>query len=468
MEPSIFVEAKSNLMEATISKEYIKAVRDAIDSGDYDFLNGELENLHESDVTFLLEHLNREEALTLFKQVSSQRAGEILVGLNEDLRKNLISDLSPENIVEDIIHQMSSDDAADFVNELPGSKQEAVLDQLTGSLNRFDQQIIKLIQYEPDTAGGLMATELIRVNAHRTVFECQEEIRKQADRVEDIYAVFVVDNQNQLKGFIPLKRLILSNPDAKAGDIYEEELLYVEGNTSGEEVANIMQKYDLVALPVVNKKGQLIGRITIDDVVDFIKEEAEEDYQLMSGISEDVAYSDRIWVLSRARLPWLLLGLVGGIANAKIISTSEGVITMHPEMAFFMPLIAAMGGNTGIQASAIVVQGLASNTLASSSFFTKLLKELSVSLINGLLCAVVLLGYGLLFTDSFQLSLTISMALFSVIIVASFVGVTIPLILDRFRVDPALATGPFITTTNDLVGMAIYFFVGRLMFSLPL
>lgn len=452
-------------MEETLDKTYLEELKKAIQADDQAYIKNELEGLYLVDIAQILRTFDKEDGQYLFHLLDYSKAGEVLVELGEKQRDSLLTGIAPEVIISDYIHQMNSDDAADFINELPGDTREAIVDHLTKSEDPADRQLLTLLAYDPETAGGLMATELIRVNMNWQVSECQEQIRKQAEKIESIYRVFVEDNRRRLKGYVSLTDLILSKPDTLVKDVYNENIVSVGGESSAEHVANIMRKYDLVALPVVNKAGILMGRITIDDVVDVIKEEAEEDYQLMSGISEDVQYSDRIWVLSRARLPWLLLGLIGGLASAKVISLNEGALEIHPQMAFFIPLIAAMGGNAGIQASAIVVQGLASKTLEAGSLFSKILKEFSVALLNGLLCAGALLGLSLLFYEGVQIGITVSLALLTVIIVASILGAMIPLLLHRLNIDPALATGPFITTTNDLVGLGIYFLIARFIFS---
>ncbi len=453
-------------MEAALDKSYIEKLQSAIREGDHTYLDEQLKNLYAVDIAQAIQSLEPSEAQYLFQTLTRYRGGEVLVELDEEVRKAILADFTPQQIVDDYIKQMDSDDAADFINSFPESSRDGVIDYLSKSSNHSERAILSLLAYDPETAGGLMATELIRVNHNWSVAQCQTAIRNQAKEIENIYTVFVEDDNRRLMGYVSLPSLILSEPESKIYGIYNETLVSVNGDTQAEEVANVMQKYDLVALPVVNSHNVLIGRITIDDVVDFIKGEAEEDYQLASGIAEDVGYSDRIWVLSRARLPWLLLGLLGGVSSAKVISLNEGALEIYPQMAFFIPLIAAMGGNAGIQSSAIIVQGLASKTL-TSSYFTKVMKELAVSLMNGILCASVLLGYSLLVSQGIQLAFTVSLSLLVVIVVASFLGVSIPLLMDRLNIDPALATGPFITTTNDLIGLAVYFLIGRLIYSIP-
>ena len=308
-----------------------------------------------------------------------------------------------------------------------------------------------------------MAKELVSVYAFETVSQCIEEIRKQADNVDVMYAVYVVDNNERLIGMLSLKKLIISHPLARIEEIYDPNLQFVKTSTTSEEVAEFMQKYDLVVLPVVDQFGRLVGRITIDDVVDVIREAADENIQRMSGISDDVDTNDRLWRLSRARIPWLLVGMCGGIVGSRIIGTYEESIKIHPEMAYFIPLIGAMGGNVGVQSSAIIVQGLANNTLLGDAIGPKLLKELGVGLINGFICSSLIWGYAYLIED-WQLAATVSMALFTVILCASFLGTFVPLTMNRFKINPALATGPFVTTLNDIIGITIYFLMGHLLY----
>ncbi|MEA1896300.1 MAG: magnesium transporter, partial [Bacteroidota bacterium] len=320
--------------------------------------------------------------------------------------------------------------------------------------------------YDEDSAGGLMAKELIKVNENWTLNTCLIEMRKQVDKIDEVYYVYVVDDDEKLKGTVSLKKMLLSDNRKKIKDIANTEIISVKTETPSEEVANIMDKYDLVALPVIDSLGRLLGRITIDDVVDVIKEEAEKDYQMASGILEDIESSDSIWLLTRARIPWLLIGLIGGVLVAKVIGIYEFDLGTYPEMAFFIPLIAAMGGNVGVQSSAIIVQGLANNTLGIGTTYNRLLKELSVATINGLVLSALIFVYNYFTSPEFALTLTVSIALFSVIIFASLFGTFIPLFLDKVKIDPALATGPFITTLNDIMGLFLYLMLGRILYGI--
>ncbi|MBC8342520.1 MAG: magnesium transporter [Bacteroidetes bacterium] len=450
-----------------INKEYIDHICELLESKQASSILKLLEEFHPADIAKIIEDLNTKEANGLFTLLDDETASDVLVELDEDIQQKLLQDIPATEIYEKFLEPMESDDAADIINELPEDVKEKVVNILSESKEEEAQDVIELLDYPEDTAGGLMAKERIQVNINENVSKCIARIQEAKEELDDIYAVYVVDEEEKLKGIIPLQNLVLYSPKTKIIDFFESEIISVDTYTQAEEVARIMKRYDLVVLPVVDSDGILVGRITIDDVVDFITEEAEEDYQLASGISEDVDPTDKIWVLSRARLPWLLLGLVGGVAASKVIGQHEASIKIYPEMAFFIPIITAMAGNAGIQSSAIVVQALAGNTLGESSFFAKIFKEFTVSFINGMICSVILLAYGIFFTDMLQTALTISISLLAVIILASTLGLAIPLLLQRIKIDPALATGPFITTTNDLIGLAVYFYIGHMMYNIP-
>lgn len=449
-------------MQFELTKKYLADLRIAIEGSNTTFLSQEMEKLHEADIADILDELNMSEAKFLFSFIEEEKAADVMVELEDDVREKFLAALSSKEIADQVIDNIESDDAADVIAELPEKIKEEVISQIEDPEQASD--IVDLLKYEEGTAGGLMAKELIAVNQNWTVMKCLREMRKQAEQMEDVYAVYVVDNNNMLLGLLSLNKMLVAPTNSIIDDIFDKEVTSVHTDTSSEEVANIMDKYGLVILPVVDEDGKLQGRITIDDVVEIIKEEAEKDYQMASGITEDVESSDKVWILSRARLPWLLIGLIGGIFGAKVIGLYEHDIKIYPEMAFFIPLIAAMGGNVGVQSSAIIVQGLANNTLGMESIFTKLVKEFGVALINGIICSVLILGYNLFFSDSMALSMTVSVALLSVVIFAGLFGTLVPLLLDRYNIDAALATGPFITTINDILGLAVYFLIGRLMY----
>jgi magnesium transporter len=449
-------------MQFELTTEYLNTLRSAIEEHKDAYLTEQLNEYYAADIAEIFDKLSFEEAKYLYDLMPEESTADVLLELDEDMREQLLASLSTKEIAEQL-DNMDSDDAADVINELPEEIQDEVLSQLEDIEQASD--IADLLNYEEGTAGSLMAKELVSVYAHETVTACIEQIRQQTDSVNVMYAVYVVDDKERLIGMLSLKKLVISAPSALINDIFDSEIISVKTNTDTGEISDIMRKYDLVVLPVVDTLGRLVGRITIDDVVDVIREEAEKDIQRMSGISDDVDSSDKIWRLSRARIPWLLVGMCGGIIGSRIISSYEGQIQIHPEMAFFIPLIGAMGGNVGVQSSAIIVQGLANNTLRDEKLVPKLMKELGVGLINGLICSSLIFGYNLLISDSFQLASVVSIALITVILFASFLGTFVPLTLYRFKINPALATGPFVTTLNDILGITIYFLIGRMLYN---
>jgi magnesium transporter len=424
-----------------------------------------LEELHPADIAEILDELDDDDSLFVYKLLDKEKAADVFIELSEDARENLAQKLSAREIAEEVIDRLDSDDAADFMNELPEAFKEQIISHIEDQNVASD--LIDLLTYEEGTAGALMAKELIRVNQNWSVATCLREMRRQAEDIDNIYTIYVVDDKGVLIGTLSLKKLLLSAASTRSliRELYDQKDLHtVQPFDAAEDVANIMEKYDLVVLPVVNESGILLGRITIDDVVDLIRKEAEKDYQMASGLSEDVEESDSSWLIIRARLPWLIIGLFGGILGASVINLYEEDISFYPEMAFFIPMIAAMGGNVGVQSAAIIVQGLANQSISLSSTSQKLIKELGIAAINGLILAAMVLIYNLSFLDSLALSYAVSISMLAVIIVASLFGTMIPLLLDRFKIDPALATGPFITTINDIIGLFIYFMVGRLMY----
>jgi magnesium transporter len=450
------------IMQFELTSEILDSLKEAIETKDTSFLKEMLHELYAPDIGVIFKQLNSSEAAYIYELLDDETAPNVLLELDDDKREELLNTFSSKQIAEQL-EDMDSDDAADVISELPEERQEEVLSHIEDIDQASD--IAELINYDEGTAGSLMAKELVSVYAFETVSQCIEEIRQQAEDVDVMYAVYVLDNNDRLIGMLSLKKLIISHPLARIEEIYEPDIQFVKTNTASEEVAEFMQKYDLVVLPVVDQLGRLVGRITIDDVMDVIKENAEENIQRMSGISDDVDSNDKLWRLSRARIPWLLVGMCGGIVGSRIIGTYEEHIKIHPEMAFFIPLIGATGGNVGVQSSAIIVQGLANNTLLGNKIGPKLLKELGVGLINGAICSSLIWSYAFLIED-WKLAATVSVALFTVVLCASFLGTFVPLTMNRFKINPALATGPFVTTLNDIIGISIYFLTGRILYSM--
>ena len=449
-------------MKFELTKDFISELNERIENKDQKSIITMIKDCHPADIAEILDELEFENTCFLFELLEDNIAADVLVELEDDLREELLKIHSPKEIAEEFVDNMDSDDAADIISELPENKKQEVLSHLEDQDLASD--IVDLLNYDEDTAGGLMAKELIKVNSNWSVMRCVKEMRRQAEDVELVYTIYVVDDDNVLLGTLSLKRLLLTNSKAIISNIMKEDIIKVSATMNQEEVANTMNKYDLIVLPVVNGLNQLIGRITADDVMDIMKEEAEKDYQMASGISEDVESSDTIWEITRARLPWLLIGMIGGLFGAKVIGIFD--IEKNYQMAFFIPLIAAMGGNVGVQSAAIVVQSLAGGTNTLGNISQRLIKELGVALVNGIICSSIILLAAYLLGYSILLSITVSIALLSVIIFAALFGTFIPLTLDKYKIDPALATGPFITTINDVLGLFIYFLIGQLILSI--
>lgn len=443
-----------------LTKEFRDRFQLALDERDAQFIKNNLEGVNAADITSLLYEFNSEESKYVLDLLDVEIRAEIITDLDSDARKSFLKIYDPAELIA-IVDRLDSDDAADILNELPIKLREEVLAGLDSLLK---SQVIDLLRYDENVAGGLMAKELIKARVNWTVVECIDEIRKQVENVSKFYAVYVVDENNKLLGRVPLQKLILTDSNTKVADIYDPEIISVETYMEDSEVASIMRKYDLEAVPVVNVYGQLVGRITIDDVVDVITEQAEEERQLMSGISEDVEEDDSIWRLTRARLPWLVIGILGGLISVQFIGIFEGDILKVTAIAFFIPLIQATGGNVGIQSSSIVVQSLANPGFVQEGLWKRLTKVFVVALLNGLLLALIVLTANLMFAKgSDSLSIVVSIALFTVVLAASLIGTLTPLVLNHFGFNPALASGPFITTINDLLGLGIYFLTIHLM-----
>ncbi len=451
-------------MSIELTRKYLNELRSIIELKDDDAVLNMMEDLHPADIAEIYDGLSVEEATYLYLLLDPEKASDVLVELEEDDREAFLKSLPSDVIASQFIDHMESDDAADVIGDLTEEKKQEVLLHI----DDVEQAgaILDLLGYDEDTAGGLMAKELILVNENWGVATCIREMRKQAENLDEIYYIYVVNDDNVLLGILSLKALLLASASTKVKDIYNAEIRSVRTDADSEEVARIMEKYDLIVLPVTDSIGRLMGRITIDDVVDVIRDEAEKDYQMASGISADVETTDSAARLSRARLPWLIIGLLGGVIVAAVIGHFEDDIQINPEMAFFIPLIAAMAGNVGIQSSAIIVQGIASNSLGLESTTRKLMKELLVALINGLILAGILFLYNFFVSENLALTFTVSSSLFVVIIFAAIFGTLIPLLLHRVKIDPALATGPFITTMNDIMGLFIYFLMGRILYGI--
>ena len=442
-----------------LTDELISKILDFINSSDDNSILETLSNYHHADIAEIIEELNSEEATYIIKLLDSEKTSDILIELDDDYREKILKNLSIKEIAEEV-EELDSDDATDIISELPEEKQKKVISKIIDAEHKAD--IKELLKYDEDSAGGLMAKELIKVNENWTVTRCVKEMRSQASEVTRVHSVYVVDNDDILLGRLSLKDLLVANPKTKIKSIYKKNVDHVYDTDSAESVASTMQKYDLGAIPVVNKKKKLLGRITIDDIVDLIKEEAEEDYQLAAGILQDVDVDDTIFELTKARLPWLIVGLIGGIGAAFVMVGFDEILIQNEILFYFTPLIAAMAGNVGVQSSAIIVQGLANDDIRGS-INNRLFKETLLSILNGIILAILLFLFIYFWKGDTNIALALSVALVAVVIVAGIIGTFIPLFLNKRGIDPAIATGPFITTSNDIFGILIYFMVAKLI-----
>ncbi|MFN3907683.1 MAG: magnesium transporter [Flavobacterium sp.] len=447
-------------MEFKINHELIAQIQKLIAENHEKELITLFEEFHYADIAEIMEELEIHEASFIFNLLDSDKTAEILLELEEETRNKILKRLTPKEIAEELV-ELSTDDAADIIAELPVERKNQVISEMEDVEHAKD--IVELLRYDEDTAGGLMAKELVKVNENWNVLTCVKEMRTQAENVVRVHSIYVVDDENRLKGRLSLKDLLTTSTKTPIKDIYIPRVDYVNVDTKDVEVARIMQKYDLEAIPVVDELGRLVGRVTIDDIVDVIKEEADKDYQLAAGISQDVEADDSIFQLTRARLPWLVLALFGGLIAVEVSSSFQSAMDQYKVLYFFTPLIAAMAGNVGVQSSAIIVQGLANNTLGGT-LWQRLMKEVSLSLLNGLLLALLLLiGSHFVVGVEYIIGITVAISLVTVIVIASLIGTFVPITLNKYGIDPALATGPFITTSNDIFGIFIYFTIARII-----
>lgn len=446
-----------------LTRDFIDQLKELIGKQDDGALRKILQELHPADIAEVYDGLSLDEAKYLYFLLDDDKAADVLIELEEGDRTRFLESLPSEVIARRLIDKMDSDDAADVIAEFDSERQQEVLSYVEDVNMAGD--IADLLSYDEDSAGGLMAKELIKVKENWSIPTCLRSMRRQAEEVDKVYYVYVVDSDGVLKGTLSLKKMLLSPATTRIVDIYNADVISVRVDVHSEEVSNIMDKYDLVALPVVDAVGRLMGRITIDDVVDVMREEAERDYAMASGITGDVESSDSVWLLTRARIPWLFIGLLGGLLGSRVVGSFEGVLDIYPQLAFFMPLIAAMGGNVGIQSSAIVVQSLAAGSMGFDSPIRKLVKEFLVALLNASALSLLAFGYNMLIGSHEALTFTVSGAMFAVVVFASLFGAMIPLLLDKMKIDPALATGPFVTTLNDIIGMAIYLAIGTFFYA---
>uniref|UniRef100_UPI004048C5B5 magnesium transporter n=1 Tax=Roseivirga sp. TaxID=1964215 RepID=UPI004048C5B5 len=447
------------MKEFELSKEYLQALETAIEEKNDAFIRETMDGVNPADISALLDEVDHDFAKYVIDILDNEVGAEIIEDLEEDTRTKFLGNFSPKEVA-DYITEMDSDDAVDIINDLPPKTREEVISEITDP--ETAAHIQELMRYDEDCAGGLMAKEMIVANVNWNIVQTIEEIRRQRENVEKIYSVYVVDDKRRLLGKVSVKDILLANDNTLIKDIFDDDVIAVETYLDEEEVATIMQKYDLDVVPVVNLQGRLVGRITIDDIVDVITDQAEEDRQLMSGLSSDVEEDDSIWAILKARLPWLIIGLIGGIVGAFVIKGFEEDMENMVGLALFIPLIMATGGNVGIQSSTLVVQSLANKSVFTDTLVKRLLKMVAVAMCTGL----VLGGISFLFVNLYAeayLGVVVAVALQAVVLLASFMGTVTPLVLDKIGINPALASGPFITTANDILGITVYLLIANLL-----
>ncbi len=442
-------------LQETNLDEIVENIRELIDERQTNFVLNIIADLHPADISEIMNHLDDEERRILFNLLPSEIASDVLAELDENVKEDVLEGMNSQRIA-DMVNEMDSDDAADLVSELPTEQASEVLEKIEAE---DSEEIQELLLYPEDTAGGIMAKEYVAVNANCTVSEAIEEIRRNYQDIEDVYHVYVIDDFGTLVGMISLRDLILADPDTRIREIMKEDIITIDSDMDQEEVARLFKKYDLVSAPVVNKRHKLIGRITIDDVVDVIDEEIEEDLGRIAGTGEEEVLEDSVLQISRARLPWLILSFMGEILSAFIIKSFEGTIQQIIASTFFIPLVMAMGGSSGQQSSIIVVRGLGTGEISLKDTGRRLRRELSVALLNGFVLALLIFAIIALWNQDYLFGALLSGTLVIIIINASIFGAVIPLFFKKINVDPALATGPFVATFNDVVGMIIYFFL---------
>ena len=447
-----------------LSKEYLERLQSGIAAQERAYILDSLAGVNVADIAAILDELDTSESIYVLQLVESQLAADILIELYDNTLEKVLQEVEIKEIAS-WIQLMDSDDGADIISFFSDKEREEIIAEIEDRIKL--EQILELLRYEEDTAGGIMAKEFIRANKNWNVVQTINEIRRQAENVEKFYSIYVVNNKQQLLGRVSLKKIILASSETKIEDIIDENVISVPVYMDQAEVANLMRKYDLESVPVVNAKNKLVGRITVDDILDVVQEEAEEDMQAMAGVSADIEESDSVFTISKARLPWLLIGVIGGLMGAKLIGFFEGGLSKYLALASFIPLVAATGGNVGIQASSLIVQSLASKSVFDDTPWQRFFKGFLVALLNGFVLGVfVFLVVAFLYGFEPLFGVTVGVALFCVVLLSSFMGTVTPLVLHHFGINPAIASGPFITTTNDLIGLAVYFGVAMLLLNL--
>ena len=445
-----------------MTQEFINHIKELIEKKDSVLLQDTVARLHPADIAEICLELTTEQARFLYRQLDNETAADALIEMDEDLRNDLLEELPSEAIAQRFVNYMDTDDAVEIIRDMDEEKQDEVLSSIQDIELAGD--IVDLLQYDEDTAGGLMSTEMVVVNGNWSMPECLKEMRQQAEELDDIYYIYVVDDDERLCGLFPLKKMITSPSVSKVKHVMDTQIISVDVDTPIDEVTMLIEKYNLVAIPVVDKINRLVGQITVDDIMDEVREQTEHDQQLTAGLTQDVETGDSVFLQTKARLPWLIIGMLGGIGSSILLNCFTTTLGSHPEMALFIPLLAGMGGNVGTQSSAIAVQGLANNSLNSNHMFRHIVKEMVVAIINATILSLMVYVYNFfIYGPTDIVSLAVPLSLFVVVLFASGFGTLIPMVLERIDINPAVATGPFIQIINDLSGMTFYMIISMIL-----
>lgn len=457
-------------MQFRVTIAYLELLRKAIAGNDLKFIAEQLKELHPADIAEIFNDLTIDEAKYLYKQLDDDEAGKVLVEMEDDKREKLLASLTSKQIAEHI-DTMASDDAADVIADLPDKVQGEVLSHLENIEQASD--IVDLLNYDENSAGGLMATELVRVHVNDSVRLCVRELRKQAEEVKNIYTIYVVDDNDKLLGLLSLKNLLTTSLNAKVSEVFNPDIIFVKTNTPAEDVAKIMQKYDLVVLPVVDSIGKLVGRITIDDVVDVIREEETEDVQKMGGVSalEEPYMNISFLQMIKKRAGWLIVLFIGESFTATAMSFFEDQIAKAVVLALFVPLIISSGGNTGSQASSLIIRALALGEITITEWWNIIRKEISVGFTLGFILGLIgflRVAIWSTFVNIYGphwmlVGITVGISLVGVVLWGNLAGSLLPILLKRMGLDPAVSSAPFVATLVDVTGLVIYFTVAAII-----
>ena len=433
-----------------------KLVNKLINTERTQLLKSILEPLKPLEIANILLQLKLKQQLVLLENLDRGTSSEVLNNLQDSpsILGDIVEQISTDRL-SNAIEDMPQDDAADFVGLLDDEKAEALLEKLP---EKDREELTNLLQYDEESAGGLMTPYVVAIRRDQTVATAIKEIQKFVKKkgFELFYTAYVVDDHDHLIGTIGTTELLLAERHKLIENLMNPEVVAVDQDLDQEEVARIAQEYDLVVVPVIDKHLRLIGRITLDDLVDVIVDEYNEDMGHIAGTGDEEVSETSVLRASGDRLPWLLVGLFGGFLTAIMMSLYESALISLPDVTYFIPLVAALGGSIGIQSSSIVVRGLATGAIQTTDILVRLWKELRVAFLNGIICSFILAGMSWYLTDDVGRAFTSGFSLLIVVCFAAAVGSTIPIILKRMNIDPAIATGPFITTTSDIIGIAIY------------